>query len=150
MSLTLATPRQHNSERTFLISHLFLLPHFDFKIQLSNIVGTEIIPGGKDMSSVHEAGSKSSDPKQLGSEKADEGIEPMSLEDECKRRGYLDGTCFSPDLSRSISTKLYADCQLCMKQWNKTKPILGTLKVLSNYKTHLQVCQADCFGYFFH
>lgn len=67
-------------------------------------------------------------------------IERESLEEEYKKRSYLDGTWFVPDLSKSTSTgKVYGICQMCKVDFNKHSVISGNLNSSSNFKTHLKV-----------
>ncbi|RLU16751.1 hypothetical protein DMN91_010819 [Ooceraea biroi] len=66
-------------------------------------------------------------------------IEKTSLEEEYNKRAYLDGTWFTPDLSKSSSTgKVYGICQLCKVEFNKHSVICGSLNSSPNFKTHLK------------
>ncbi|EZA53489.1 hypothetical protein X777_07372 [Ooceraea biroi] len=67
-------------------------------------------------------------------------IEKTSLEEEYNKRAYLDGTWFTPDLSKSSSTgKVYGICQLCKVEFNKHSVICGSLNSSPNFKTHLKM-----------
>lgn len=73
-------------------------------------------------------------------------IERASLEEECSKRPYLDGTWFVPDLSQSsFNGKVCGICQICKEEFNKNCIISGNLNSSSNFKTHLKV---SCFKLF--
>lgn len=72
-------------------------------------------------------------------------IEKASLEEECNKRPYLDGTWFVPDLSQSFNGKVCGICQICKEEFNKNCVISGNLNSSSNFKTHLKV---SCFKLF--
>ncbi|XP_071578926.1 uncharacterized protein [Temnothorax nylanderi] len=58
---------------------------------------------------------------------------------ECNRRAYLDGTYFSPDLDKSsLIGTIVGICQLCKRENNKFHTINGSLKIPSNYVSHIK------------
>lgn len=67
-------------------------------------------------------------------------IERASLEKECNKRLYLDGTWFVPDISKLSSVgQIYGICQICKIQFNKHSVLCESLNSSSNFKTHIKV-----------
>lgn len=68
-------------------------------------------------------------------------IEGSSLEEECAKRPFLDGTWFRPHLASSSFAKgVNAECQLCEPQpEDELRLIKGSLHSVSNYKSHIKV-----------
>lgn len=77
-------------------------------------------------------------------EEAQKVIEPLSLEDSCKQKPYLDGTWFAPKVTASTKNSVVAVCQLCEKKSSNSKPLTGSLTAVSNWKTHIQVRYQHC------
>ncbi|KAH0543136.1 hypothetical protein KQX54_000376 [Cotesia glomerata] len=64
---------------------------------------------------------------------------------ECRKRPYLDGRYFEPDLSiSSVKGTITGVCQLC-KAKSIHRPIKGSFQTSSNYITHIQKVHADNF-----
>lgn len=63
---------------------------------------------------------------------------------ECRKRPYLDGRFFEPDLSiPTVNGIIVGICQLC-KAKSIHRPIKGSFQTLSNYTTHIQVNNLTC------
>ncbi|XP_057331849.1 uncharacterized protein LOC130671788 [Microplitis mediator] len=65
----------------------------------------------------------------------------------CRKRPYLDGTYYVPDLDKSsLNGIIVGICQLCQTESNKLHTISGSLQTPSNYNTHIKKVHAAKHG----
>ncbi|XP_057336374.1 uncharacterized protein LOC130674944 [Microplitis mediator] len=68
----------------------------------------------------------------------------IDLSDECRKRPYLDGKFFVPDLNQStLNGTIVGICQICRTENNKTHSIKGSFHVPSNYSSHIKKVHRD-------
>lgn len=68
-------------------------------------------------------------------------IVKRTLEEECKRRPFLDGDWFTPDLANSDHGSVSAACERCREAHpdEDIKFILGPVNAVSNFNSHIEV-----------